>query len=1010
MTLQKLNIQPKVDNAAKKQMVTSNEIGVNETLQASEVNAIVNKVNEVVDAYNFASPITAFNFKENVATYADLPLVGNEINDGYGVIADGLVYVWNGEAFPSQGQGMDLGLKPLGEVEENNPLAVNGGKVWQATKPITNFTDFNSEKPASAEIASLLNSQLKLFYSTEAEPTISGNIITFGLSYIFSNSTAYIRLNAGTLDLTAFFTAIPTDDRFTIYVKALNLLKRTGGVIKVPAADLKVVRWAESADYFDNDCVMLFNYDRVTGILQSPFITAKKARNDFSLDSAVMPGSASNDLVLNTTDKLMFSSIVDPYITTGNILTWAGGFIFNATTNGYISVTAGTLDLNPYITGISSADRYFIYINALDVLNRTRTSAKVITSADLIVQEFRTADVMNKGAIVLFEWDRANSLLKSPFFNQFKSVDAAANLSKLQYTGRASFTFDKINKSVAWSSHLYIFNRGAGLNASTYLRINPGSISFAQKVVDFPTDDWFVAYINSGSNLVWGQSSGSLGSITPESIILKSWSEDTSDVRRREFLPIFYYNKFLNTIQSPFLHEIAQTKALETQTTTNVVTPWFNKYPNVNEKLKLFFQKYLYSQSETAENKTRIISLGNSLLARHEHTSVLNVVPSENPPTLITKNIMAYLFEKLKGIKPLYKRYDTVFFTETGTFATTTNAGWDDNGDIFGTVKASNTDNANVLFTIPTDHDYFNFIDRKHNVTASSNVVVSVGSGNGVVQCRLEGQTAWVEANGFSFSQVNGTANASLGVGNTQFQRRIEFKKVSAGIGVAQAITIQNNAASTMFNYWGVELIPNGKRYTQLINVARGGHTFNTSGSSLANYVQTDVFDRKPDLVILEIPLLNMVAASVDIETNVNSFIDFVYGDRLGFENALSLKNKSNNWVDFQVLLIIPHHSRVHFATNSKFAVQSNGYTVESIYNAIKGEIIKRGDLPFIDISTVMLSAIDADALYNGDYYTALRSSGITGNGYMNDSLHPNDKGTLIWAKELCPIFFANTN
>ncbi len=142
MSIDKLYIQPKVDNAAKKKMVAGNEIGVSETLLANEVNAIVNKVNEVVDAYNFGAPITAFNFKENVPTYADLPLVGNEVNDGYGVIADGLVYVWNGTAFPSQGQGMDLNLRPTGKVQDGDPMAVAGGEVYSKFNPFIDFANF----------------------------------------------------------------------------------------------------------------------------------------------------------------------------------------------------------------------------------------------------------------------------------------------------------------------------------------------------------------------------------------------------------------------------------------------------------------------------------------------------------------------------------------------------------------------------------------------------------------------------------------------------------------------------------------------------------------------------------------------------------------------------------------------------------------------------------------------------------------------------------------------------
>ena len=100
----------------------------------------------------------------------------------------------------------------------------------------------------------------------------------------------------------------------------------------------------------------------------------------------------------------------------------------------------------------------------------------------------------------------------------------------------------------------------------------------------------------------------------------------------------------------------------------------------------------------------------------------------------------------------------------------------------------------------------------------------------------------------------------------------------------------------------------------------------------------------------------------------------------------------------------------MHFDSSNNWTINSNGLTSEELYNAIKGEIFKRGDVPFIDISTAMLSAIDNDPLYNGDFYTALRDSGLTGNGYMNDGIHQNDKGTLTWAKELCPIFWGNTN
>ncbi len=130
MSLEKLNIPTKIDNAAKQRLVASNVIGTNETLLANEVNDIVAKTNELVEAYNFGAPITAFNFKKNIATYADLLLIEEiEVNDAYGVQADGLVYVWNGNEFPGEGNGINLGLNATGRIELGETQAVSGNEV-----------------------------------------------------------------------------------------------------------------------------------------------------------------------------------------------------------------------------------------------------------------------------------------------------------------------------------------------------------------------------------------------------------------------------------------------------------------------------------------------------------------------------------------------------------------------------------------------------------------------------------------------------------------------------------------------------------------------------------------------------------------------------------------------------------------------------------------------------------------------------------------------------------------
>jgi len=89
------------------------------------------QMNKIDDKINQVEKITGFNQKGNVATYADLATIENpQVNDAYGVIADGLTYVYNGTSFPTEGNGMDLRIKPDGVIEDGNTQAVSGGEVY----------------------------------------------------------------------------------------------------------------------------------------------------------------------------------------------------------------------------------------------------------------------------------------------------------------------------------------------------------------------------------------------------------------------------------------------------------------------------------------------------------------------------------------------------------------------------------------------------------------------------------------------------------------------------------------------------------------------------------------------------------------------------------------------------------------------------------------------------------------------------------------------------------------
>src|SRR5690554_5415086 len=147
MALQKLNIPNKTDNAAKKKLVASNEIGTNETLLANEVNALVSKTNELVEVVNDFKAIDGFNFKSNVATYASLPITGLTKNDAYGVLADGLIYIYNGTSWPTEGNGLDLNLRPTGTVAEGVQEAVSGDNVFKSSREIfyNSSPNFNTD-------------------------------------------------------------------------------------------------------------------------------------------------------------------------------------------------------------------------------------------------------------------------------------------------------------------------------------------------------------------------------------------------------------------------------------------------------------------------------------------------------------------------------------------------------------------------------------------------------------------------------------------------------------------------------------------------------------------------------------------------------------------------------------------------------------------------------------------------------------------------------------------------
>ncbi len=902
------------------------------------------------------------------------------------------------------------------------------------------------EIPVSVDMAPFAkNDQINTFkglYYSKGNTAINFDkvaytVTTNGFLYIFngsytSGSARFIRIDAGVINMATAVTAFPADNYFYIYCKPpMDWINGTGGNYIVSAASLIIKSYNDPTivDARSNNMVLLFTFNKASGKLHTPFLNEDLF--EVLAGGSALPVKKKVNAVKAFNFSMGSSTIAFDKATTV-ISSSSTMYVFNGsftTSAKFIQVNSGSLSLAAAIAASPGEDFFYCYVKAGDAfISGEATANVVIAFADILIKSYNSStisDVLSNDAIVLFTYNKRSNTIASPFLGEriLETIAAAANPPvqppqetvkthlKLHFTHRGDFTWNDVTKVLTWSGNLYVFNRYKnGALSANYLRIEVGSFDF-KTYADTVPSEFLVAYLKltSGSALNFVNGTGvGVVPVAISDIYYKGWDDaGVSEARDQTSIVLFHYNKNTGRVSSPFLIEDNQTNFLKNSSgavsTANV--PWFNRYPEVYKKLSGFIGRY--TAAGNGSNKNRIVMLGDSLFARHQHTSALDIDPKSSPPTLITKNFGAYLWQNLKGNRPVYNRFDYAGrFTETGTWSDVVDLGtWDDATDISNITRSSSDTAAAFAFTVAAAISYFNLVYRKDSL-GHTNVVVSVSSGNGTLQAKLEGDTVWSEANGFVFSQRHPAANAALGIGNTQYQTRLEFRKVSTGLGSAQTVTISKaTATSDTLMYWGVEEIKGNKPYVQLLNVARGGHTL----ADLKFYVQSDVFDRKPSLVVLELPLLNMVAADSTVAYMVNQVHDFVWGDRAGNINALSLKAKSNNWADFEVLLIVPHHGRSHFNADSTFADQSSGYTAEELYNAVKGLIYSKGDVSFVDMSTALNAEIKADPLFGGNYYAAMGSSGVTGSGYFNDSLHQNDKGTLVWAKHICPVFMMSS-
>ncbi len=663
-------------------------------------------------------------------------------------------------------------------------------------------------------------------------------------------------------------------------------------------------------------------------------------------------------------------------------------YILHGTDGNYLSFTS---DIVADFSAVAVNQIVYLYVH--DVTPTAIQSGHSVAS--YVKQEAYTDlthNLWDPDICVLAIYTQSDNKLQSPFFANGDLADDRANRAGMIYEARGGANWNPSTKILTLTPNTYIYPGRDGVYLSFEDAVTLDFSSFASNYVAY-------AYVvGVDVNTIQDDYSNT-------NILVESVYDLTHKLSDPDVYLLATYIESTNQIISPFFADGTPPDQSQTSAQT-----WTNLYPQLLSKLSGFAAKMLHPADDV-----KIVLWGDSLMARDEFTSAGSITPSELPPMLLTRNLAWYIWDNLPMRKATYKRYDVAaYFTETGVWATslsgdnTANGGadtnWDDEGDRSAYTRISDSATAAVAWTlgITDDESGCNLIFRT-DTAGDSAATITVAEGNGYLE--YWNGSSWAEANAATFSMRETDEGARRG--NTIYNKRLKLRKATAHENDSVTVSVgKATADADRLLFWGVELYDeiNGKFIPQLVNSARGAHYLNTSPPSIYDYMDDDVLDQNPDLVVFEIPLLNMIIEAGATFTGIlNSVQDVIWGDRGGATNTWNLKTISNGWADFQVLLIIPHHSQVHYDSGSAYTELVAGVDCREIYNAVKSLIVSHGDVAMIDMATAFERTIDVGA-YAGDYYAAVGGSGTTGETYTHDDIHQNDLGTLIYARHICPV------
>lgn len=390
-----------------------------------------------------------------------------------------------------------------------------------------------------------------------------------------------------------------------------------------------------------------------------------------------------------------------------------------------------------------------------------------------------------------------------------------------------------------------------------------------------------------------------------------------------------------------------------------------------------------------------LVCWGDSLMAYISTSSPGTIDKTKTFPCATSNNnLFSTIWKQLVRYLPDYRRWDFAGgFTEIGTWASytgrTVNAAWDDNQDREADTRYSTTASASVGFNIPADYRMCNFIDR--TVTDGRNVTVTVTQGGGYMQVLQNNDwiaNVWVEANGYSFSQAQ-VANAGNAIGNTEYQRRIYFRKTAGHLTDSVDMVFTADATTNNFCYYGIELVKRNN-YLQIYNAARGQHTT----TQILPYMQTDIWNKNPDFIFWEVPMANNLNVPTFAYT-LQGLQDAIKGDRSGSTNTWNILNKTGNLSNCQVVAYMPSFRQSYYNSDGTYKIATSPYTYRDICDRAT-DYIQDAGIPVVDMELVYQEEVIANPDFD-NIYNAMAGTSITGKSYTNDGTHLNDNAVKVW-------------